>query len=186
MKFNLPCMLYQGRKYAYKKVQRMDPSSIQRGVRQFKTYMSLKLDQVTTYLKLWYFYYPFLIVAKNLSIALIRLSSTTIPEKRTAYLLVAYSCSGQVFFFSVKTQKTFAFHFIEKVEFSYRPPKRQITKNYQNSVYIPGLWQQHPKPFCSSPGPHGSFLFDPGDEQGCRRLYAVKHALISLFPDHPW
>lgn len=33
------------RRYAYKKVQRMDPSSIQRGVRQFKTYMSLKLDQ---------------------------------------------------------------------------------------------------------------------------------------------
>lgn len=41
-------MLYQGRRYAYKKVQRMDPSSIQRGVRQFKTYMSLKLDQDDT------------------------------------------------------------------------------------------------------------------------------------------
>ncbi|PUZ56354.1 hypothetical protein GQ55_5G289200 [Panicum hallii var. hallii] len=38
-------MLYQGRRYAFKKVQRMDPSSTQRGVRQFKTYMSIKLDQ---------------------------------------------------------------------------------------------------------------------------------------------
>ncbi|TVU33971.1 hypothetical protein EJB05_15790, partial [Eragrostis curvula] len=36
------------RKYAFKKVQRMDPSSIQRGVRQFKTYMSIKLDQDDT------------------------------------------------------------------------------------------------------------------------------------------
>lgn len=67
MKLDLPCMLYQGRRYAYKKVQRMDPSSIQRGVRQFKTYMSLKLDQVTMYLNLWCCYYPFLTVAEILA-----------------------------------------------------------------------------------------------------------------------
>lgn len=53
MKLDLPWMLYQGRKYAFKKVQRMDPSSIQRGVRQFKTYMSIKLDQVSIYVKLY-------------------------------------------------------------------------------------------------------------------------------------
>lgn len=39
--------IYQGRKYAFKKVQTVDPSSTQRGVRQFKTYMSIKLDQVS-------------------------------------------------------------------------------------------------------------------------------------------
>ncbi|KAM0833601.1 hypothetical protein ACQ4PT_064158 [Festuca glaucescens] len=43
-----PRVAFLCRKYAYKKVQRMDPSSIQRGVRQFKTYMSLKLDQDDT------------------------------------------------------------------------------------------------------------------------------------------
>jgi len=44
-----PRVAFLCRKYAYKKVQRMDPSSIQRGVRQFKTYMSLKLDQDDTH-----------------------------------------------------------------------------------------------------------------------------------------
>ncbi|KAF7071133.1 hypothetical protein CFC21_076535 [Triticum aestivum] len=43
-----PRVAFLCRRYAYKKVQRMDPSSIQRGVRQFKTYMSLKLDQDDT------------------------------------------------------------------------------------------------------------------------------------------
>ncbi|KAL6607954.1 hypothetical protein ACP70R_041017 [Stipagrostis hirtigluma subsp. patula] len=43
-----PRVAFLCRKYAYKKVQRMDPSSIQRGVRQFKTYMSIKLDQDDT------------------------------------------------------------------------------------------------------------------------------------------
>ncbi|KAM0855380.1 hypothetical protein ACQ4PT_049812 [Festuca glaucescens] len=43
-----PRVAFLCRKYAYKKVQRMDPSSIQRGVRQFKTDMSLKLDQDDT------------------------------------------------------------------------------------------------------------------------------------------
>ncbi|KAL5227560.1 hypothetical protein ABZP36_015825 [Zizania latifolia] len=43
-----PRVAFLCRRYAYKKVQRMDPSSIQRGVRQFKTYMSIKLDQDDT------------------------------------------------------------------------------------------------------------------------------------------
>uniref|UniRef100_A0A0D9V1R7 1,3-beta-glucan synthase n=1 Tax=Leersia perrieri TaxID=77586 RepID=A0A0D9V1R7_9ORYZ len=43
-----PRVAFLCRRYAYKKVQRMDPSSIQRGVRQFKTYMSLRLDQDDT------------------------------------------------------------------------------------------------------------------------------------------
>ncbi|RLM91252.1 hypothetical protein C2845_PM08G15540 [Panicum miliaceum] len=42
-----PRVAFLCRRYAFKKVQRMDPSSTQRGVRQFKTYMSIKLDQVT-------------------------------------------------------------------------------------------------------------------------------------------
>ncbi|PVH38589.1 hypothetical protein PAHAL_5G296000 [Panicum hallii] len=40
-----PRVAFLCRRYAFKKVQRMDPSSTQRGVRQFKTYMSIKLDQ---------------------------------------------------------------------------------------------------------------------------------------------
>uniref|UniRef100_A0A0E0JJS1 1,3-beta-glucan synthase n=1 Tax=Oryza punctata TaxID=4537 RepID=A0A0E0JJS1_ORYPU len=43
-----PRVAFLCRRYAYKKVQRMDPSSIQRGVRQFKTYMSVKLDRDDT------------------------------------------------------------------------------------------------------------------------------------------
>ena len=58
MKLDLPFMLYQGRRYAFKKVQRMDPSSTQRGVRQFKTYMSIKLDQVSFYMELFIVLFP--------------------------------------------------------------------------------------------------------------------------------
>ncbi|CAL4963325.1 unnamed protein product [Urochloa decumbens] len=43
-----PRVAFLCRRYAFKKVQRMDPSSTQRGVRQFKTYMSIKLDQDDT------------------------------------------------------------------------------------------------------------------------------------------
>ncbi|KAF2950556.1 callose synthase 7 [Oryza sativa Japonica Group] len=43
-----PRVAFLCRRYAYNKVQRMDPSSVQRGVRQFKTYMSVKLDQDDT------------------------------------------------------------------------------------------------------------------------------------------
>jgi hypothetical protein len=58
MMLDLPFMLYQGRRYAFKKVQRMDPSSTQRGVRQFKTYMSIKLDQVSFLLELFMMLFP--------------------------------------------------------------------------------------------------------------------------------
>ena len=58
MKLDLPFMLYQGRRYAFKKVQRMDPSSTQRGVRQFKTYMSIKLDQVSFYMESFMTLFP--------------------------------------------------------------------------------------------------------------------------------
>ena len=58
MKLDLPFMLYQGRRYAFEKVQRMDPSSTQRGVRQFKTYMSIKLDQVSFYMELFIVLFP--------------------------------------------------------------------------------------------------------------------------------
>ncbi|GJM94220.1 hypothetical protein PR202_ga10848 [Eleusine coracana subsp. coracana] len=47
-----PRVAFLCRKYAFKKVQRMDPASIQRGVRQFKTYMSIKLDQVSMHVEL--------------------------------------------------------------------------------------------------------------------------------------
>lgn len=61
MKFDLPFMLYQGRRYAFKKVQKMDPSSTQRGVRQFKTYMSIKLDQVSFCMELFMMLFPLII-----------------------------------------------------------------------------------------------------------------------------
>jgi hypothetical protein len=47
-------------------------------------------------------------------------------------------------FFFEKTQRTFAFHFIEKEEFGLHPPRRQITgKGAKKSVNVPGGRQDY-------------------------------------------
>jgi hypothetical protein len=62
-------------------------------------------------------------------------------------------------FFIKKMQRTFAFHFIEKIE-SLLQSLEAATTNVWKLMDIPGCWQDHPKPFCSSSCPELSLLLD--------------------------
>ena len=90
-------------------------------------------------------------------------------------------------FFFEKSQKAFAFHFIEKVEElqRFRPPRRVLKESKITSVDIPGRRDDVTQSGGTGTGPKGGFCLDCSYQAMNGGTDTVEDAAVAMLPDEP-